>query len=160
MMFSLSLMFMISNWIIRLIMVVVVTRHHRPNSALAWLLVIFIIPWVGLILYLLVGSNRLPRRRIERHSRLQRELKALIKRLENLPDSVHPILEPEQVSAVTLARRLAYSPILGGNNAELMIRNEDVINRIIADIDTARHRVHCWLMLSDREPCSRLWAGK
>lgn len=142
MMFPLPLMFMISNWIIRLVMVVVVTRRHRPNSAMAWLLVIFVIPWVGLMLYLLVGGNRLPRRRIERHSRLQRELKALIRKFENIPDNLYPRLEPEQVSAVTLARRLASSPILGGNDAELMTRNEEVINRLIADVDTARHHVH------------------
>ena len=54
----------ISNWLIRIIMLLVITRRHRPQSALVWLLVVFITPWLGLLLYALLGTNRLPRKRV------------------------------------------------------------------------------------------------
>mgnify|MGYP006307406263 FL=1 len=72
-----SFAYYVSGWIIRLVMLVVVTRRRRPASALSWLLVIFFLPWPGLVLYLLLGKYRLPRRRARRHARLLRRLKAL-----------------------------------------------------------------------------------
>ncbi|HPZ83458.1 MAG TPA: PLDc N-terminal domain-containing protein, partial [Thermogutta sp.] len=54
----------ISEWIIRLAMLpVIVMRKERPATCLAWLTVVFFAPLPGLLLYLLVGENRLGRRR-------------------------------------------------------------------------------------------------
>ena len=116
----------LSEWVICLVMLVVVTRRRQPNSAMAWLLVIFFLPWVGLVLYLLIGEHRLPRRRTKRHARLLREFKALGRRSEGRPSVVRPELGPDATAAVTLAERLGSMPILGGNDVELMTRTEDV----------------------------------
>jgi len=133
----------VSKWVIRLVMVVVVvTQRRQPSAAMAWLLVIFFSPWVGLALYLLIGENRLPRRRTRRHALLLEELGALGRRFEGHPSIVRPELGPESMAAVTLAERLGYMPILGGNDVELMTRTEDVIDRLVADIDGAEHHVH------------------
>ncbi len=132
----------LSEWVICLVMLVVVTRRRQPSSAMAWLLVIFFLPWVGLVLYLLIGEHRLPRRRTRRHARLLRELKALDRRSEGRPSVVRPQLGPDAMAAVTLAERLGSMPILGGNDVELMTRTEDVIDRLIADVDAAEHHVH------------------
>jgi len=131
-----------SEWVIRLVMLVVVTRRREPSSAMAWLVVIFFLPWVGLVFYLLIGENRLPRRRAWQHARLLEELRALGRRFEDHPSIVHPELGPELMAAVTLAERLGYMPILGGNDVELMTRTEDVIDRLVGDIDAAEHHVH------------------
>lgn len=141
-MISWSLAFLVSEWAIRLVMLVVVPRRRHPASAVAWLLVIFLVPWVGLVVYLLIGENRLPRQRTERSVRLLEELQAVARRFENHPSMVHPELGPELTSAVTLAERLGYLPILGGNQVELMTRTEDVIDRLIADVDAAERHVH------------------
>jgi len=138
----LSIAFLVSNWAIRLIMLVVIPRRHNPNSALAWLLIIFIVPWLGLFLYLLMGGNRLPRRRIERHSQLLDRLRAIGRRFENHPNIVTPELDPGQMEAVTLAERIGYLPILGGNNAELITEPQDFIDRLVDDIDRADRHVH------------------
>ena len=62
---SWSLAYYVSEWVLRIVMLTIVTRKRRPVAATAWLLVIFFLPWPGVILYLFFGSNRLPRRRIE-----------------------------------------------------------------------------------------------
>ena len=59
-------------WVIRLVMLGVVPYHRKPVSALAWLAIIFFLPVPGLILFLLIGGYRIPRRRIERHRELLR----------------------------------------------------------------------------------------
>lgn len=140
-MISWSVIYLISEWIIRLIMLVVVTRR-QPKSAIVWLMVIFFIPWIGLIFFLLMGRNRLPRRRIGIHFRLMEELRAVRDRFRNHPNIVQPQLKPDQMSAVTLARRLGSMPILGGNSMEMISGSDDLINRLIADIDAAKRHVH------------------
>ena len=132
----------LSEWVICLVMLVVVTRRRPPSSAMAWLLVIFFLPWVGLGLYLLIGEHRLPRRRTRRHARLLRELTAVGRGSEGHPSIVRPELGPDAMAAVTLAERLGSMPILGGNDVELMTQTDDFIDRLIADVDSAEHHVH------------------
>ena len=138
----LSALYYASEWVIRLVMLVVVTRRRQPNSAMAWLLVIFFLPWPGLILYMILGNYRLPKRRIEAHSPLADELAAVRQRLGDHPNIVHPELGPELMSFVDLTERLGYMPIFGGNDAQLITETGEVIDRLVADIDAAEHHVH------------------
>jgi len=137
-----SMALYISEWMIRLVMLFVVIRRRRPSSALAWLAVIFFVPWVGLLLYLLIGRNRLPYLRIRKHARLQEKLRIFQDRFRRHPNIVRPQLNPDVMSAVKLAERLGHMPILGGNDVELIADTDEVIDRIIADIDAAEHHVH------------------
>ncbi len=137
-----SVAFYVSEWAIRLAMLAVVMRRRQPIAATAWLLVIFFLPWVGLALYLLIGSNRLPRRRTVRHARLLQEIADLGQRFKAHPHIVHPEVGSEATAAVTLAQRLGYMPILGGNDAEMISQPQKVIDRLVADIDAAQHHVH------------------
>ena len=60
-----TLLYYALEWVIRVVMLVVVTNRRR-GSPMAWLLIISFFPVPGLVLYLLIGENRLPRRRAER----------------------------------------------------------------------------------------------
>jgi cardiolipin synthase len=135
-------LYYVSEWVMRLVMLVVVTRRRQPASAMAWLLVIFFLPWLGLVLYLLIGSNRLPRRRIEQKALVLGELAAIGQRFENHPSLAHPELGPDATAAVGLAERLGYLPILGGNAVQLIAKTDDFLDRLAADIDAAREHVH------------------
>jgi cardiolipin synthase A/B len=140
--FSWSLLYYLSEWVIRVVMLFVVPRKRHPNSAMAWLMVIFFLPWPGLILYSMLGQYRLPRRRIEQHGEFLDALQAADKRLAGHPNIMRPELGLHAREAVRLAEKLGYMPILGGNDAELIARTEDFIDRLAADIDAARHHVH------------------
>jgi cardiolipin synthase len=130
-----------SEWVIRLVMLaVIVTQRRQPSSAMAWLMVIFFEPWVGLVFYLLIGHNGLPRRRTEQHARLLQELRAVGRRYD--ASVVRPELGPEATAAVTLAERLGSMPILGGNDVELITRTQEVIDLLVADIGAAEHHIH------------------
>lgn len=137
-----SLVYYLSEWAVRLVMLMVVTRRRHPSAAMAWLLVIFFLPWPGLVLYLLIGENYLPRRRAEKHAVLQKKLEAFQRIITNHANAVHPQLGPEAEAAVKLAERLGSLPILGGNAVELIARTEEVIDRMVADIDAAERHVH------------------
>src|SRR6516162_721453 len=50
-------------WIVCLILLFIIPRNRKPSSATAWLLFMYIIPVVGIIMYLLIGSPKLSKRR-------------------------------------------------------------------------------------------------
>ena len=51
--------------LINLIVLGLVPERRRPTSAMAWLLFIFLVPVVGLLMFLLIGSPYVPRKRRE-----------------------------------------------------------------------------------------------
>ena len=130
----------ISEWVIRLtILPVIVLRKERPATCLAWLAIVFFEPWVGLVLYLLIGENRLGRRRLKRRRGRRRQLEA----------SSYPDVDPLHVvdsdspggvpAGISAADKL---PVVGGNSLSVMLHSEEVIERLIAEIDSAGHHVH------------------
>src|SRR3954449_4500605 len=50
--------------VIRITALFVVPRDRKPSAAMAWLLAIFLIPFVGILLFLVIGRTRLPKKRL------------------------------------------------------------------------------------------------
>jgi cardiolipin synthase len=134
--------FILSEWAIRLVMLVVVPFRRTPAAAKGWLLLIFFEPWVGLVLYLLIGRARLPRLRRERIAKLPEAMARVVGRLAKHPNIFHPEVGPALSGAVALAENLGGSPILGGNAIEILVDSDATIARMVADIDRAVHHVH------------------
>jgi cardiolipin synthase len=134
--------YLLSEWAIRLAMLVVVPFRRTPAAAKGWLLLIFFEPWVGLLLYLLIGRARLPRWQREQLSRLPRAMAGVVGRLANHPNVFHPEVGPALSGAVALAEKLGGAPVLGGNAVELLIDYYGTIARLVADIDRAKSHVH------------------
>jgi cardiolipin synthase len=134
--------FFISEWTIRVIMLATVPFRRTPAAAKGWLLLIFFEPWIGLVLYLLIGRATLPRRRNEQISRLPQVMSKVLERLANHPNVFHPRLPPELAQAVLLAENLGQMPVLGGNEAAILVDYDAVLDGLVADIDRALHHVH------------------
>lgn len=150
----------VTEWAIRLVMLFTVPRRRSPNAALAWLTVIFFLPWVGLVLYLLIGTNRLPRRRVERYRQLIAEFHRHLDRLPQESEVTNPALPEEASAAVRLVERLGQMPILGGNHVEFLTETEEVIDRLIDDIEQATHHVHMlFYIYHDDETARRVSAA-
>src|SRR5262249_32813477 len=134
--------FFLGEWVIRLAMLVVVPFRRTPAAAKGWLLLIFFEPWVGLLLYLLIGRAKLPRWRSQQLARLPQAMAKVVARLADHPNIFHPDVGPALSPAVALAEVLGKSPILGGNAVELMADYNGMIERLAADIDRAKNHVH------------------
>lgn len=142
-MISWSLLYLVSEWVVRLIMLVVVVSQRRtPVSAMAWLLVISFMPWPGLVLYLLVGDNRLPRRRVEQHRDVLRQLERRDGRLIHHARLHETGGNPEREGLVALAEQLCDMPAVAGNEAQLIGETGAFVDQLIADIDAATRHVH------------------
>ena len=60
----------------RVIALVIVPRNRRPQTAMAWLLAIFFIPYFGFLAFVAFGSRRLPKKRRENQRAINAHLRA------------------------------------------------------------------------------------
>lgn len=150
-----SLVYYWSEWAIRLIMLAYVPQRRGTQAARAWLLCIFLFPWGGLLLYAMIGRPYLPHRRMaiqQKISKMIREEQAL--RARQGLDTV-PQLPPGFDTVVTLAKNLGDFQIFTGNAIELLDDYQTAIDRLVADIDAARHHVHLlfYIFAADETAC-------
>src|SRR5205085_11811832 len=66
----------ISEWLIRLVMLFYVPNRRTPAAARTWLLLIFLLPWPGLILYAAIGRIYLPRKRVQLQTLASQKIRA------------------------------------------------------------------------------------
>jgi len=57
-------------------------------------------------------------------------------------ETTQPQLEPAFRSTVRLAQRLGHMAVTGGNSAKIVCSNDELLDRIVSDIDAAKHHVH------------------
>jgi cardiolipin synthase len=136
-----SLLYLISEWGIRFVMLIYVPQRRSAAASRTWLLFIFLLPWPGVTLYWLFGRVYLPTRRIQmqnRASKFIREAQAQI--------GARVTIEPDLPAALQfipgLGHRLGDFETLAGNRVELLSDYTGTIDRIIGDIDAAQHHVH------------------
>lgn len=135
-----STVYLAIEWVIRLTMLAIVPQQRSPAAARTWLLLIFLLPIPGLVLYGIIGRVYLPRRRIE----MQRRASEVIRLAqERLSASFIAIDLPEpaaMVSSLTVA--LGDFRPFAGNAVELITAYEDGIGRLVDDIESARYEAH------------------
>jgi cardiolipin synthase len=132
----------ITEWIVRFIALFVIVRKRRPSAALAWLVIIYFQPWIGIFLYLLIGRSRLPFRRTRQYTRLLKRLEHLKRQFEEHPHTSHPELGPQCKEAIVLAKHYGSMPIIEGNSVDLISDTNEVIDKLINDINMARDHIH------------------
>ncbi|GAA1696143.1 cardiolipin synthase [Microcella alkalica] len=119
---------------------VVVPRNRRPQTALAWLLLIYVLPIIGFLLFLLLGSRRLPKRRREKQTEINQYILETTEGMDRVRKDPPwpPWLEP----IVELNRTLGAMPLVGGNTAELYTDYAESIAAMTAAVREAERIVH------------------
>lgn len=140
---SMAFLIILLEWAIRLGMVpVILRRRFETSTAMAWLMLIFFLPWLGMLIYLLIGVNYLGRERMRSHGAIVGRSR-LPTRIEMLQSHIiRPPIEPEQRNMILQAEQISGNSIIGGNEIELLSTNPQLIDSLIHEIDHARHHVH------------------
>ena len=134
---SLGLLYVLSEWAVRLVMLVYVPQRRSPAAARTWLLFIFLLPWPGLFLYAVIGRIKLPPWRLAR----QRTVSGMIREWQG----AHPVRADAagaHGSIPALVHALGDFRALPGNTIELLPDYDASIARLARDIDDARESVH------------------
>ena len=70
----------------------VIPQNRRPSAAMAWLLFIFLIPVGGIVVFLLLGSSKLPKRRREAERILSKAVLRALDQAEERWSHSHQLL--------------------------------------------------------------------
>ncbi|GAA1959307.1 phospholipase D-like domain-containing protein [Agromyces allii] len=124
---------------IRIAALIIVPRDRKPTAAMAWLLAIFLIPFVGIVLFLLIGNVKLSKRRRAKQAEINRVLDERASVLAPEPDAAWPAWF---ATTVEQNRRLGALPAVAGESAELIGDYAASIAAMTADIDTAERYAH------------------
>jgi cardiolipin synthase len=119
-------------------MLIHVPQRRSPAAARSWLLLIFLLPWPGAVLYWLIGRPYVARRRIE----LQKRVSKLIRAAVSAQGAGEVILPAPWTGIAKLGENLGDFALRPGNSVELLPDYDASIDRLIADIDAATHHVH------------------
>lgn len=117
----------------------VIPEGRRPQTAMAWLILIVFAPFVGLLAFLFFGSARIGHQR-------RRELTTaneVIADETQILAAQPPAGAPDYIdSIVKLNHRLASMPLTAGNHVTLLPDYQEAIDEMITAIDTAEQHVH------------------
>ncbi len=128
------------DFIVRVVALLVIPRNRRPSTAMAWLMAIFFLTYIGIILFLLIGSTRLPKRRREKQQEISR---FIIESTEGIERVTREHSWPSWLdSVVELNRTLGAMPLVGGNRAKLYSHYDESIQAMTAEVDRATRYVH------------------
>ena len=132
---------LIIDYSIKLVAIGFVPENRRPSSSNAWLLVILALPYLGLPLFLSMGSPYINQRR---HRVQEAATQQIINVHKNVPDYPEGVvnLNPELASVIKLNRTLTAMPAVTGTNHGVHSNYEETIAAMAQAVDKAKHYVH------------------
>ncbi len=118
---------------------IVIPRHRKPTAAMAWLLLILLVPFIGILFFLLIGSVKLPQKRRAEQARIDEVLRSLAPEAApagaaEWPAAFRTIVHQNQ--------SLTSLPAVDGNALELYEDYQGSVDAMAAAIDTATDFVH------------------
>lgn len=122
------------------IAVAYISARRRPATAIAWMLTIIFVPYVGVVAFMLVGFSRLPKSRRDKQQFVN---ELILERTEGFDQLSHKDEWPQGLAGlVTLNSTLGALPMVGGNDVELLPDYHGSIAAMAAEIDRAQNYVH------------------
>jgi cardiolipin synthase len=125
---------------IRVWAIIVIPRNRRPTAATAWLLAIYFIPFVGLLLFFLIGNPRLPRVRRRKQRQINEYIHEATEHLEF--GSLRPDAPAWFTSLVTMNRNLGAMPLAGDNTVTLIAEYQESLDAMAEAVRGAQQYAH------------------
>ncbi len=128
--------------VIRIGAIFIVPRNRRPTSGMAWLLAIFFLPFIGTILFLIIGSRRLPKSRRRKQAEVDRLIAEVSARGTTVVDVQLDSHDSALFNVVSLSKNLGAFPLVAGNTAELIRDYEASMAQMTQAVRDAKDYVH------------------
>lgn len=129
-------------WLLIAGITVRVMYKRRPvTSTMTWLLIIYILPFIGIIAYLAFGELHLGRRRVDQAKGMWPSVAGW---LEGLRQSKHIFSTENSKQAAPLFQLIESRqgvPGVKGNQIQLLTTCEDSLKQIVKDIDNAKYNI-------------------
>ncbi len=125
--------------------------NREPASRVAWLVVILALPWVGIIVYLLLGETNIGRKRVSQMRQVIAAMPDVNKLAGADAADLHDDVPPNYVHMFRVGKNVNGFEPVEGNRAHLTTDSNSAIDSMVADIDAAQDHVHLlfYIWLSD-----------
>ncbi len=146
-----------SEWVIRLAMLVYVPQQRSSAATRTWLLLIFLMPWPGLIAYAVFGRIRVPHIRRDTQTRASQAIRRAEAKFlaERSALGAVPAVPAAYESASILAFETGDFLPFAGNHVELLDDYAGSIARLVADLESARHHAHLLFYIFENDTNGR-----
>ena len=118
------------------------SRRTAQGIAIAWLLLVILIPGVGALMYLLIGERRLGRVWMERARVLRPQLLQWAESIPSTMIGLPTCLSSGGESVSRLARSAVGLPPMSGHRLQLLADSGSIMRAMISDINAARVSIH------------------
>jgi len=157
--FSLSPLFagfFIAEWAIRIIMLFVVPKRHRPSTANAWLMFIMLTPTLGAIAFFMFGDPKLPKSRMAKRKQVDRLTKKELAQIQlRQPELFATLSNDDHETLAQLATFLGGLPPMNSNKVELLAGYDEVFRAAAKEIDNAQEYVHIQYFIAVLDDATR-----
>jgi cardiolipin synthase len=120
----------------------VIMQRRPTGETLAWFMVVFSMPFLGPLLYLMLGELRLGRRRAGRFTELTKPLMSWLHDIRQRSLVDWNALEADYKPLAEMCERTIGVPALAGNRVDLLDDWEHIFKRLRADIEAATSTIH------------------
>ncbi|WP_070866380.1 cardiolipin synthase [Corynebacterium sp. HMSC072D01] len=135
-----QVLFFALDYTIKFIAIGWVPENRSPSASTAWLLLILLIPFIGLPLFLFLGSQQITGRRHEVQALAQELIAERTEHLPDVPDDAE--IEDDVVNVFKLSRQLTGMPAIASAEKGLFTEFDASIDRMIETIDAAQKSIH------------------
>ncbi len=136
----------------------VVMYKKDTRAAIAWVGIIWLVPVLGVVLYVMFGINRVQRRA----TILRGGGRRTSARVSSAPESVPKFVATQAPHLVTLARlvgELTCRPLLEGNDVHPLTGGDEAYPEMLRAIDEAQRSVALATYIFDNDRAGRMFAG-
>ncbi len=135
---------LVTDYVIKFLAIGVLPSNRKPSSAMAWLILILIVPLAGFVLFLLLGRTSLGKGRLSRQREADDAIRAATDRLPMAPVDGPAYLG----SMVTLNYNLGSLPLQAGNRVDLIPGYHDAIAAMTHEVAAATRSVEVEFFIS------------
>jgi len=115
----------------------------RPYGVtIAWLIIILLLPFIGAIIYILFGENRIPEKRVERVQKSLKHYQAWLHSLSSRSPVDWSTINPQCRPLNNQAYRLIGIPAMNHNDLHIITSPEEIMRSILTDIEKAQSSCH------------------
>lgn len=129
----------ILDFLVRVWLLFYIPKKRKPTAAMAWLLLIFILPVFGTIIFFILGTTKLSRRRRRAQRHMTKVFREQTTRLQEAHLTAH--VPEEHIMAAKLAESLTGLAPTTHNTVEIIYGYDEIITDIVKEIDSAKHHV-------------------
>lgn len=130
------------DWIIRITFVLYVPRGRKPTAAMAWLLAILIIPVFGALLFLIIGSPKLSKRRRLQQQSIDALIESATRSSDDTPSGLTTLEHDRYAPLIKQNKALGKLPAHWGNEVEVIDDYQMMIDDAITQIEQAKQYVY------------------